>query len=382
MDKSREDLLDSKRLMFRLLKDYSEGKLGRQRTFYRARVEAVGTKVGELESVPPSPIGAIKATVYTNALDASFSKDLTNVYMPLIPGSIPMVGEHVLVIFEDVERFSSGFWVSKLPLAEYGGLNYANPDQNNTQTRQSDSSDSFEGTSPSQTAPSQETLELRYRGVESNTRLQEQTISNFEGQNSSVFSGKKVVAVGDSQIERSSVNTENLNRFLREKGVSSFSSFGRRSWGTSHWRSGTYNGGGTAQRQGENFADLVRRESPDVLLIFLGGNDAARGSRAADDILWIWEKATQFARKVHWVGPPVGFENGIRMGRRDQVSDLISDTIGSPNFIDSRVVTSANPPGSRDRYGVHLTRRAGNQISKSWMSYVISQAEARNANNR
>jgi lysophospholipase L1-like esterase len=386
MMKNREDLLDSKRLLFKLLRDYSEGKLGKHKTFYRARVEAVGTRVGELELVPPSPIGAIKAAVYTNALDASFSSDLTNVYYPLIPGSLPLVGEHVLVMFEDVERFSSGFWISKLPHANYGaGPNVANPDIVESQSRPADSSDAFEGTTPASNQPSAETIELRYRGVESNTKAQEQTIANFEGQDSSIFAGKKILAIGDSQIEGNSKNVTNLRRFLQDKGVASFSSFGRRSWGTTHWRSGRFEGSerSTAQRQGEKFDDLVRRESPDVLLIFLGGNDTARGRRAQDDIAWIWEKATQFARKAFWVGPPVGFDpdTGVRMARRDQVSDLISETIGAANFIDSRTVTSSNPPGSRDRYGVHLTN-AGNQISKGWMTYVINQAEARNVNTR
>lgn len=386
MMKNREDLLDSKRLFFKLLKDYSDGKLGRHRTFYRARVEAVGTKVGELELVPPSPIGAIKATVYTNALDASFSKELSNVYYPLVEGQLPLVGEHVLVIFEDVERFSSGFWISKLPHANYStGPNAANPDTAETQSRPTESSDAFEGTTPASNQPSAETIELRYRGVESNTRAQEQTIRNFEGQNSSIFAGKKILAIGDSQIERNSKNVTNLRQFLRDKGVASFMSFGRSSWGTKSWRTGRFEGSerSRAQRQGEKFDDLVRRENPDVLLIFLGGNDSGRGRNAQDDIAWIWEKATQFAGKAFWVGPPVGFDpsTGVRMTRRDQISDVISETIGAANFIDSRIVTSSNPPGSRDRYGVHLTN-AGNEISKGWMTYVINQAEARNVNTR
>lgn len=381
--KSREDLLDSKRLMFNLLKDYSDGKLSRHRVFYRARVEAVGTKVGELESVPPSPVGAIKAAVYTNALDASFSKDLINVYYPLIPGTLPLVGEHVFVIFEDSDRFSSGFWVSRLPQYDNIGVNYSNPD--NSQNQQSENSANiFEGTTPSSTQPTEQTIELRYRGVSSNTRLQEQTIRNFEGQDSTIFQGKKVVAIGDSQIASNSPNLDNLRDFLNQRSASSFRSFGRQSWNTRHWRTGEFDGSNNAPRRGEKFDDLIRRESPQILLLFLGGNDAPRGRSAVPDIRWIFETAKSTTPKVYWIAPPVGFDpsTGNRISSRDQISDIILETIGRENFIDSRIVTSSNPPNSRDRFGVHLTRGSGNQISKDWMNYIISQVESRNANSR
>lgn len=374
-NKTNDDLLNSKRLLYSLLREYAEGRLSRQRVFYRARVEEVGTRVGDLESTPPSPIGAIKASVYTNALDATLSRDALNVYYPLIPETIPQVGEHVLVMFEDVDGFSSGFWVSKLP--QYRNINLANPDSQEVQARQSDSSDAFEGTTPASGTPNQNTIERRYR-AEQTSREQEQTIANFEGQSNSIWTNKKVLVVGDSQMEPSSINNRKLVSKLRDKNVASINVDGRRSWGTRAWKTGVFNG---AQRV--KFEDLLQRENPQILLIFLGGNDAPRGAAAREDIQYIWDKAKSMCEKSYWVAPPVGFDSsGNRMAQRDRVSELIKTTIGSKNFIDSRIPTSQNPAGSRDAMGVHLTAQAGAGVSESWINYVINEVEIRNANNR
>src|SRR3990167_8291512 len=110
---------------------------------YRARVEAVDVVGGMLEQNPPNPPGSLRARIYTSGLDATTPASALTIFHPFHPpGSIPTIlpGEHVYVMFEDMNNFSNGFWTQKIP--NYSDINYANPDDVSPQ--QQSSADIFE----------------------------------------------------------------------------------------------------------------------------------------------------------------------------------------------------------------------------------------------
>lgn len=380
--RSFEDILNPQRLYYKLFKDFSEGRLDRQRVFYRARVEDVGTSVGELESEPPSPIGSIRATVYTNALDANIPRFANTVFYPMFPGVIPQKGEHVFVIFEDPDRFSAGIWISQIP--NYGNVNYANPDSQDTSTQTT--GDTFEGTRSGGGQPSEEDISLRYRTQGGTTEQQAQTIANFEGQESAFWTGKKVLVLGDSQVGESnnqgvqrsrSVLTRILKRKIEDAGASSFKSDGRTSWGTQAWLTGRFNGSVRRRQQGPSIDEVVRRETPDILIIVLGGNDAGKSTTATrQNVTEIWNRVKTLVDVAIWVAPPSGYRDGNIIPARGVVADIILSVVGSRNFIDSRTTTSSNK--GRDALGVHLRNNdAGREVATRWATQIINSLERR-----
>ena len=84
-----EDLLNPERFFFRMIRDYTRGRLNSQgRVFYRAVVVDVDPQGGQLENNPPNPEGSIRARVYTRGLDATTPRAALGIFHPFWPAHI------------------------------------------------------------------------------------------------------------------------------------------------------------------------------------------------------------------------------------------------------------------------------------------------------
>lgn len=348
--RTTEDLLNPDRVFYQMVKDYTDGRLTFDRVFYRARVERVSTTVGELEAIPPSPAGSIIARVYTYGMDANFPRESLNVFYPFFSNTAPpLVGEHVYIIWED-EAKTSGLWLTKIP--NYIDVNFADPDETPRQTERT-SADTFEGTS---SQPNQLEIETQYSSPGLTTNSQRQTVYSFENINNSIWRGKRVLIVGDSQIAGPP------GRFIRDeinnRGASYTHIEGRASWGVLNWLSGRFTGEVTsAPRQGPTIPQLISTHNPDIILIGLGGNDASgvyRRQDYVDNVRQLFQQASSNSRIVLWIGPPTVFtpDRPNFNGDRQAAADKIKQAIGESNFIDTFAETNRNQNRTAD--GIHF----------------------------
>lgn len=359
--KTSEDLLNPERDFFRLVRDYNDGKLTDNRLFYRAVVIAAATFPGELESEPPCPVGSVRARIYTRGLDANIPNDALTVFYPLFPGDIPQPGEHVYVIFED-ENFSSGLWVSKIPL--YQDVNLANPDEN-IPTRPRTSADRFEGTQPSSRIPS----EAQYRALPTTTQTQEDTIRSFEEQENSIWQNKIVLLVGDSMIE--GPPGIQMEREIRNRGGTVIRD-GRSGWGVDDWLRGR-----TPRRQGPKLNELIDQHNPDIVLISLGGNDWSISRREGypSQVRSLWS-AAQTAPTAFWIGPVSSpypypdrddeWRTTFQEGRRRAESTIQSIT--GDSFIQVSDVTNTREGRRQD--GLHFTAQG---VPRAYILRVVDR---------
>lgn len=352
-----DDLLNPNRVFYRLVKDYIDGKLTNNTVYFRARVEAVDVIGGQLETFPPNPAGSIRARVYTSGLDANLPSSALTIFYPFHPqGNIPVIqpGEHVFVVFED-ENKTNGLWINKIP--NYNDLNYSNPDDISLNSSNNNSADTFEGTNTTQSR-SVNVLEV-YGGLSTNNVNvdAETAISTIE--QSSAFDNKRILHIGDSHVK--GFYGAELGRFTREKGASFYQADGRVSWGVIRWLNSNRYGMKTLE-------ELVQETQPDILLISLGSNDFPRADfqRQVENLF----RTTSVLQKF-WVGPPTMVLNAADINERvSRVADLIKNTIGANNFIDSRNITGQF---GRTQDGVHFQQDG----ARTWASQVVLSLEGK-----
>lgn len=352
--KTLEDLRNPEYLYYRLFKEYADGKLTQRRVLYRARVEQVDPVGGQLEASPPNPRNSIRARVYTSGLDANIPSVALNIFHPLFPPEIapPIeVGEHVYILFED-DNFSNGLWIS--PIGAYADQNYGNPDEK--QNTQSTSADAFHGRQPNQQTVN---VEQEYGGNSLESRRQENVRNTFT-QSESIWTGKRVLMVGDSMV--AGLFGDEVQREVLSRGATYFHKDGRVGWGVIHWLSGEFGGRVSNVTSGPTLPQLISQHRPDIVIISLGGNDASRvrNPDLPNMISRFWQQANQ-AQYAIWSGPPVAFGRYARQQpNRDRVAEIIGEVVG-PNFIDVRDVTNS-PDGRPD--GVHYARGARVQVAR------------------
>lgn len=351
--RNNEDILNPQRTFYRLLRDYTEGKLKQRRVFYRAIVIASAKVEGELEKNPPCPVGSVRARIYTHGMDINIPNEALTIFYPLFPGDVPQPGEHVYVMFED-ENMSSGLWVSKIP--NYTDINLANPDLNPPPSVR-DSSQKFEGQDASIRIPS----EAQYRAIPLNSERQQETVNAFEEQENSIWSGKRVLLIGDSMIHgppglRMQQGIQNRGGIM-DNGMRD----GRVGWGVIHWLLGRHSGRSRfIPRSGPKLPELISIYNPDIVVIGLGGNDWAQSDleRYREKVEQLWEQASRVFDR-YWVGPPDAFPTNkssaelerFRSGRF-AVERVISSVVGS-NFIKVSDVTNTREGRASD--GIHFT---------------------------
>ena len=112
------------------------------RFFYRAQVISVDLKGGQLQNQsgqgtvdstdhtgkrssykasigPENPAGSIKARILNDRIDSLNDDAQTKIFWPLFSfdqaSSAPLVGEHVLIVFESTADVDHGYWVSRVP---------------------------------------------------------------------------------------------------------------------------------------------------------------------------------------------------------------------------------------------------------------------------
>jgi hypothetical protein len=104
------------RILSNLLKDYVNGVLDGGAFLYRASVVKIDQAGGALEAIPPNPRNSISARVITNGRDKDATDDELSVFWPMFPHDIMPIkqGEHVYVIFEDVNK-THGLWLCRIP---------------------------------------------------------------------------------------------------------------------------------------------------------------------------------------------------------------------------------------------------------------------------
>jgi hypothetical protein len=113
-----KEILDPSRILNNLLKDYVDGRLGSQKTLYRAVVTKIDQLGGQfLDQDAPNPKNSLQARVISDALDMHTANEDLAVFWPFFSHDIMPIkeGEHVYVIFEDHDTKRHGLWFSRIP---------------------------------------------------------------------------------------------------------------------------------------------------------------------------------------------------------------------------------------------------------------------------
>lgn len=407
---TQEDLLNSDRAFFQMIKDYLDGRFTQPwLKLYRARVMEVGTRFGQLEENPPSPIGSIKARIYTDGLDYNLPDRALNVYYPMFPAHLQppvSVGEHVYVVFED-SNFSSGLWVTTVP--GFSNLNYGNPDE-----RTSDTSDAsnVHDPAPNNEASQSVIVPEQYGGASTNTTGRDELPENFEENtttDNNPWEGKRVLYIGDSMVggadtiagaarprQSQGPSSYYLNEYLRrDYGASFFHAAGRVGWGVLDWWRGRGSEGPEGERIAANqpsVAELVSRYRPNIVLCTLGGNDAGRDSGSRDyrqAVETLWNQMNEGVEFAIWCGPPaIVRATGRRVIERGSAPNIteagtnefnedralvgrnIREVVGRAHYIDVRDITTNNTE-QRSGDGVHFRLRA--PVGQEWARRFIQR---------
>lgn len=365
MRRTHEDLRNPQNLFFRLISDYADGTLANQNRWLRARVEAVDPIGGQLESSPRNPVNSIRARVYTSGIDATTPTSALPIFYPMLPPHIsPSIqpGEHVMVMFEDDARIS-GFWMCQVPSFN-DNLNYANPDFRSSGSS-SDASHVFEGDSP----PTSGIIpEAEYGGATINSTGRQSMVDESEtASDQNPFRGKRVLLIGDSQV--AGPWGTKLGEILRANhGVTFFAKEGRVSWGVNSWLNRRLTPESPIQPSVE---DVISRNSPDIIIVSLGGNDGSNGRARRSDyeskVREFFEKCTSRASMVIWSGPPTAVAAASsRQPGRIQAASKINSVVGRA-FVDVFAVT--NTTNGRRRDGVHFN--ADSTALAPWADLVI-----------
>src|SRR5688572_14804800 len=118
-----DQILNTDRIFYQMVRDYADGKLGNKQVYFRARVEASDPVGGKLEANPPNPPRSVRARVYTAGIDATTPRAALIIFYPLNQTGCPQPGEHVVISYEN-DEMTSGYWHSTVPVFHNG--NYAN----------------------------------------------------------------------------------------------------------------------------------------------------------------------------------------------------------------------------------------------------------------
>jgi hypothetical protein len=360
--RTEDDLLNTDRVLFQMVRDYSDGLLGRGQTYYSARVEHSDPEGAKLERSPPNPARSVRARVYSAGLDATTPIEALIIFYPLNQGGCPQPGEHVLVSFED-EAMTSGYWHSIVPA--FHDSNYANPDLRQAST--GDASHTFEGDPKAETATP---TAFEYGGSTTQTEGRQEIVDIAEAQSeTNPWQGKKVLAIGDSQMA-GPFGIALGNSLRGQYGVAQYVRDGRQGWGVPGWLRGTQTP--TSPRLA-TLRELVAQHQPDILVISLGGNDGGSAAGQADYDVKIRELITQAqgVGLIIWSGPPtaVGPRGGPKQTGRDVAARKILEVLGT-RFVDIRTITNTTV-GRRDD-GVHFLRGAA--AIEPWVEMVIRRA--------
>lgn len=110
-----KEILYPERILNNLLRDYVDGALDDYTVLYRASVVKVDYVGGALEKDPPNPKNSIRARIITNSRDNDLVDDELPVFYPLFTHDVMPVkeGEHIYVMFEDVEK-THGIWLCRI----------------------------------------------------------------------------------------------------------------------------------------------------------------------------------------------------------------------------------------------------------------------------
>ena len=359
-----EDLIFPERVFFRMISDYTEGRLHntRNQLFKRAIVVDVDTVGGQLEARPPNPAGSIRARVYTSGLDATTPNSALTIFHPMFPAHVrPPVerDEHVLVVFEDPDGMSNGLWITTVPA--YRDINFRDPEED--RTSQPTTGDRFEGNPASSTEVNRD---LEFGGLTEEAGVREEIINSFESGIESLFEGKKILHIGDGNVQDSYGNE--IRDLVQERGASQYISEGRVGWGVPAWVRGRLSETGRGASQA-TLANLIEQNNPDLVMITLGIKDVGNVDRTnyEDQVAELWAQATQAPMAV-WVGPPLPTgPNSRQISFVDRIVVKIRQTIGS-RFVDSRDITG---PSGRKTNGLDFTTQGG----QDWARLIINRIE-------
>lgn len=361
--RSDDDILNTDRVFFQMIRDYSDGLLGPRPLYHRARVEASDPEGGKLEASPPNPARSVRARVYSAGLDATTPREALVIFYPLNAGGCPQPGEHVIISYE-TEDMTSGYWHSVVP--SFHDTNYANPDFRETTRR--DASHVFEG-DPQVTTSTP--TDFEYGGSTTQTQGRQEMVDLAESQGATnPWQNKKVLAIGDSQM--AGPFGAQLGEALRgQHGVTQYIRDGRTSWGVISWLRGRLR---PDSEQKATLNQLITQHRPDIIVMSLGGNDGSGAARRADYEAKVRELYGQaVAPMVIWCGPPVAVAAASeRQPGRDLAARKILQVVGAEHFVDVRSVT--NTTNGRSPDGVHFT--AASTAIAPWVDLVIRKGYA------
>jgi hypothetical protein len=316
--------------------------------YYRARVEAVDPTGGQLESNPPNPPGSVRGRIYSVGLDVTTPSEALSIFYPIGNVTCPLPGEHVLVFFEDVQR-TSGYWLTKVQA--FHDQNYANPDFRESRS-ESDVSATFEGTSNSPRVEVEPVLE--YGGASLQSEGNQQLVERMERtEEADPWSGKKVLVIGDSQVA-GPFGAKLGDKLRSDSSVNSYAREGRQSWGVDSWLRGALR---TDSPSMPSIEDVIRANSPDVVVISLGGNDGSNGSANRADyeekVRQLFRRVSALVSKVIWSGPPTATGRASpRQRGREMAARKIESVVGPDRFVNVFAVTNTDQGRTAD--GVHF----------------------------
>ncbi len=360
MTQRRNDgYLNTERIFFDMIRDYSTGELSNKTVFFRALVEGVDVQGGVFQTDPPCPPRSIRARVYTSGMDSFIPEDALPIYYPLFPNVSVAPGEHVLVMFEDEQR-SSGFWLNTVP-AFGADQNYSNPDFR--MTTRTNSSYVFE-----QDPQVQSTIRAdEYGGVTTSTQGRQEMIDEAETQQSvNPWQGKRVLIIGDSQIAGPPGIV--IASKVRDAGGIVVHREGRESWGVRSWLDNRLR---PRDPERVSLRQLVSQHNPDILIISLGGNDHSSSGRNdyAQKVRDLMSQASTVS-KILWSGPPTTVNrigSAIQPGR-ETAARKIQEVVGN-KFLNVFGVT--NTTVGRDSAGLHFS--SNSPALQPWADLIIEK---------
>lgn len=340
-----------------MIKDYSEGKLDKNRIFYRAIIVDVDTEGGKLESRPPNPPNSIRARIYTDGLDANTPDSALTIFYPLFPSHIsPPIdtNEHVYVMFED-ESKSNGVWVTTVPV--HRDVNYGDPELKRLASDVIKSSNVFEGTTPSSNQKTNYDQEFGGLSLENSNR--KKIVGVFSSESNSFFKDKKVLLIGDS-LGVGSV-ADSFDRILKEKKIKSFKNESKRNFGTKQWASAKTKG------NQKSLIDIVEENEPNIIIFAIGTDDILRSdSYDQQEVRSILSSASS-SDNIFWISPPkLSGPNVDKNKKVEQVRNLQYEILNE-NYID---ITTLTGPDGRDSKGIGFVGFSAESLVESIVSII------------
>jgi len=190
-----------------------------------------------------------------------------------------------------------------------------------------------------------------------------------QGSPRSALDDQSVLLIGDSQVAGQPGAA--LGNHITAAGATRYVRAGQSGWSIRRW----YN-------NRRLMDDLISRHNPTLLVLILGGNDAARAHSASFDLLVasFWSAAQNSVEShapegtetsICWIAPPaaVGDNRHELQPLRALVSQRIQNVIGQNHFVRSEDLTNTRFGRSSD--GIHFTFVGAN----NWMRHTIPRLE-------